>query len=182
MHYFFTTFLNEHNFKVKSELIMRVGLLCNYINKITKVINTPIKYLVLWYCSSGFQRHVHSSVDANISEKHTVSIFRTEGDSMFLQNVGIYQKVDMAPKPRTTVSSSPLWKPQISLSVIFIKRVHCGGIRVNVYASWYIFQEQLLPNFRTHCFNSVYFCALFFKTFHQEYAAHHPKLGPRSLE
>jgi hypothetical protein len=29
-----------------------------------------------WYCSSGFQRHVGSSVNANVSEKHTVSIFR----------------------------------------------------------------------------------------------------------
>jgi hypothetical protein len=47
VHYFFTTFLNEHNFKVKSELIMWVRLLCNYINKITKVTNTSIKYSVL---------------------------------------------------------------------------------------------------------------------------------------
>jgi hypothetical protein len=34
---------------------------------------------------------------------------------MFLRNVGIYRRVYTAPRPRrTTLSSSPLWKPQIS--------------------------------------------------------------------
>jgi hypothetical protein len=41
-----------------------------------------------WYCcSSGLWRRVDSSVDANVSEKHTVSIFSPENeDSMFLQD------------------------------------------------------------------------------------------------
>jgi hypothetical protein len=44
--------------------------------------------------------------------------FRAEnGDSMFLWNIGIYQRVCMVPKPRRIVSSSSLlWKPQISHS------------------------------------------------------------------
>jgi hypothetical protein len=73
-----------------------------------------------------------SSVDANVSEKHTVYIFRAEvailgrvyihihpstsqhrqfspedRDSMFLRNVGIYQRVYTAPKPRSSSSSPP---------------------------------------------------------------------------
>jgi hypothetical protein len=43
-------------------------------------------------------------VEANVSEKHTLSIFRAEvmhlspedGDSTFLQNVGFYQPIHMA--------------------------------------------------------------------------------------
>jgi hypothetical protein len=39
---------------------------------------------------SEFWRHVDSSVDANVSEDLTASIFRAEvGGSMFLRNVGI---------------------------------------------------------------------------------------------
>jgi hypothetical protein len=45
-------------------------------------------------------------VDANVSEKHTVSIFSPEdGDIMFLKNVRIYRRVYRAPKPRITTSS-----------------------------------------------------------------------------
>jgi hypothetical protein len=33
-------------------------------------------------CSSGFWRRVDSSIDANVSEKHTVSIFRSEVQSL----------------------------------------------------------------------------------------------------
>jgi hypothetical protein len=60
-----------------------------------------------WWChSSKFLCCVDSSVDANISEKHTVSIFRAEdGDNTFLWNAGIYQWVYMAPKPRRTPPS-----------------------------------------------------------------------------
>jgi hypothetical protein len=36
---------------------------------------------------------------------------------MFLQNVGIYWRVYMMPKPRRISSSSPLWKTQISQPV-----------------------------------------------------------------
>jgi hypothetical protein len=53
---------------------------------------------------------VNLQVDTNILEKHTVSIFRDEdGDSMFLQNTGIYQQVHMALLPRglTSTSSPP---------------------------------------------------------------------------
>jgi hypothetical protein len=35
-------------------------------------------------CSSGFWRRVDSWVDANVSEKHIVSIFRAEG--WYLEN------------------------------------------------------------------------------------------------
>jgi hypothetical protein len=49
-----------------------------------------------------------SSVEANVSEKHTVSIFSPEdGDRIFLQN-GIYRQVYTVPKPRRTASSSSL--------------------------------------------------------------------------
>jgi hypothetical protein len=41
-----------------------------------------------WKCSSGFWRRVDSSVDVNVSEKHTVSIFRTE--VAMLRSGGIY--------------------------------------------------------------------------------------------
>jgi hypothetical protein len=58
-----------------------------------------------WWCSFGFWRHVHSSVDSKVSEKHTVSISPEDGYSMFLRNVGIYRRVYMAPKPRRTTSS-----------------------------------------------------------------------------
>jgi hypothetical protein len=37
---------------------------------------------------------------------------------MFLQNIGIYWPVHMAPKPRRTSSSSLPWKPQISNSIL----------------------------------------------------------------
>jgi hypothetical protein len=36
----------------------------------------PQPSLCMWCCSSGFWRHVDSLVDANVSKKHTVSIFR----------------------------------------------------------------------------------------------------------
>jgi hypothetical protein len=40
--------------------------------------------------------------------KHTVSIFSPEdGDSMFLQNVGLYLQVYMVSQPRSTSSSPP---------------------------------------------------------------------------
>jgi hypothetical protein len=46
---------------------------------------------------------VDLSVDANVSEKYTVSIFRAEGgDIMFLRNLGFHQRVYTAPKLRTT--------------------------------------------------------------------------------
>jgi hypothetical protein len=58
------------------------------------------------WCSSGFWHRVDSSVDGNVSETHTVSIFRAEnGDSMFLRNVVIYRWVYAVPKSRTTLSS-----------------------------------------------------------------------------
>jgi hypothetical protein len=38
-------------------------------------------------------------VDANVSEKHTVCIFRAE------ENVSIYRRVYTLPKPRTTASA-----------------------------------------------------------------------------
>jgi hypothetical protein len=61
------------------------------------------------YGSSGFWRRVDSSVDANVSEKHTVSIFRA----------------NISPKPRRTTLSSPPWKPQISdIWVVSISEVH----------------------------------------------------------
>jgi hypothetical protein len=42
----------------------------------------------------GFWRCVDLSVDANVSEKHTISVFRAEdGDSVFLQNFGINRRV-----------------------------------------------------------------------------------------
>jgi hypothetical protein len=41
-----------------------------------------------WWSSSGFWRRVDSSIDANVSEKHTVSIFSPEdGDSMFSETL-----------------------------------------------------------------------------------------------
>jgi hypothetical protein len=64
------------------------------------------------WCSSGFWRRVDPSVDVNVSEKHTVCIFRAEdGDSKFLRNAGIYQRVYTAPKLRRTWSLSKvvLW-------------------------------------------------------------------------
>jgi hypothetical protein len=58
-----------------------------------------------WWCVSGFWRHVDSSVDASVSEKHTVSNFSPEdADIMFLRNVGNYRRVYTAPKPRRTTS------------------------------------------------------------------------------
>jgi hypothetical protein len=45
-------------------------------------------------------------VDASGSEKHDVSNFSPEDeDSMFLQNVGNYQQVYMAPKTRSSSSN-----------------------------------------------------------------------------
>jgi hypothetical protein len=49
------------------------------------------------------------------SHFHTVPFFSPkDGDSMFLWNGGIYLQVYTAPKPRTSSSSSPPWKSQIS--------------------------------------------------------------------
>jgi hypothetical protein len=46
-------------------------------------------------------------------------------NSMFLQNVGIYLLVYMAPKPRRTASSSSLlWKPQISTCNYYILKIY----------------------------------------------------------
>jgi hypothetical protein len=60
-------------------------------------------------CSSGFWCREDSSVDANVSEKNTVSIFRAEvaenGDSIFLRNAGIFRQVYTAPKPRRASST-----------------------------------------------------------------------------
>jgi hypothetical protein len=75
-------------------------------------------------------RHADSSVDANVSEKNTVSIFSPEeGDSMFLRNVVIYGRVYMAPKPRGTSSS--------------YYAVICTGL----YSKWNIVKET--TNFET---------------------------------
>jgi hypothetical protein len=52
---------------------------------------------------SGFWRHADSLVDANVSQKHTVSIFSPQDkDRTFFWNVGIYQWVYMVPKFRRT--------------------------------------------------------------------------------
>jgi hypothetical protein len=82
-----------------------------------------------------FWRHVDLSVDASVSEKHTLSIFRAEvamlgsggiyiglegglrelanrhfspedRGSVLLRNVGIYRRVYTAPKPRLSSSLS----------------------------------------------------------------------------
>jgi hypothetical protein len=46
--------------------------------------------------------HVDSQDDTNVTEKRTVSIYSLEdGDSVFLQNVGIYQWVCTVSQPRT---------------------------------------------------------------------------------
>jgi hypothetical protein len=89
---------------------------------------------LLWWCP-GFWRSVDSLVDADVSEKiwPTYSLillflqpyinpstsqprnFSSEdGESMFLQNVGIYLRVSTATKPRASSSSSPPWEPQIA--------------------------------------------------------------------
>jgi hypothetical protein len=69
-----------------------------------------------WWCFSGFRRLVDSSVDANFSDKHTISIFNPKnGDSMLLRNTDTSRRVYMTPNPiRTTSLSSPPRKPQIS--------------------------------------------------------------------
>jgi hypothetical protein len=56
-------------------------------------------------CSAGLWRRVDLQVDTNVSEKHTVSIFRVE--------------IHTASQPRTTSStSSPPWESQI-LQVLY---------------------------------------------------------------
>jgi hypothetical protein len=74
---------------------------------------------------------VDSSVDANVSDKHTVSIFRA-GDG----NAGIYRRVYMAPKPRST-SSSPPWKPQISHCGNSIRRFSTATANKQPVLSWF---------------------------------------------
>jgi hypothetical protein len=50
----------------------------------------------------GFQWYV----DANISEKHIVSIFRAkDGDSMCIRKVDIHLPIYTSPKPKTSSSS-----------------------------------------------------------------------------
>jgi hypothetical protein len=81
-------------------------------------INRPIFYASgtsFWsYCSSAFWLRVELRADARVSEKHTVSLFRADGDKMSIQNSGIYLWFYTAPKPRRTTLFSPPWKPQIS--------------------------------------------------------------------
>jgi hypothetical protein len=58
-----------------------------------------------------------STVDTNVSQKHTVSIFRAEnGDSMFLRNVGIYLRDYTAPEPRRS-TTSPSCHPLVTYRV-----------------------------------------------------------------
>jgi hypothetical protein len=55
-------------------------------------------------CCSGFWRRVDSSVDAKVSEKHTLCC-PEDGDGMFLRNLVIYRRVWTARKPgRATLS------------------------------------------------------------------------------
>jgi hypothetical protein len=56
-----------------------------------------------WWCSSGFSRRVDSHLDTNVSEKHTVSIFRAEVRSvLWLAN------------PRGLIHLLSLYKPSAS--------------------------------------------------------------------
>jgi hypothetical protein len=66
-----------------------------YFKNYTKPINHSVgKNTVDNDVLLGFWRRVDSSVDANVSEKYTVSIF----------GACIYQRVYTAPKPRRTSS------------------------------------------------------------------------------
>lgn len=49
----------------------------------------------------------------NPSASHHCHFSSEDGDTMFLQNVGIYPRVRMVPKPRRTSSTSLPWKPEI---------------------------------------------------------------------
>jgi hypothetical protein len=73
------------------------------VDHVNTVINDGV---LLWRC-------VDSSVDASVSEKHTVSIFRAEVYffNTFLRNVGIYQRVYKAPNPIRSSSSSSSSQP-----------------------------------------------------------------------
>jgi hypothetical protein len=66
-----------------------------------------------WWCSSGFWRHVDSSVDANVLEKHTVSIFSSEVG--MLGSGGIYIVSSLQPWRRRQYASPKHWHPPTSL-------------------------------------------------------------------
>jgi hypothetical protein len=56
-------------------------------------------------------------INTNILEKHIVSIYSPEdGDNMFLWTIGTYLQVPTVLQPRRpTLTSSPAWKPKISI-------------------------------------------------------------------
>jgi hypothetical protein len=68
-------------------------------------------------------RRMDLYVDTNVTEKHTVSIFRAEDEeSRFLRNIAIYRRVLTASHfRRITLSSSPPWEPQISQMITLIR-------------------------------------------------------------
>jgi hypothetical protein len=59
-------------------------------------------HLYIWRCCSGLWLRVNTWVDANVSEKHTVSILSPEaGGNIYLRNIGVYLRVYTALKQRT---------------------------------------------------------------------------------
>jgi hypothetical protein len=110
-----------------------------------KLCDPHITQFWWWYFSSGFWHCVDSLVDANNLEKHTVSIFCPEdGDSMFLQNTGIYQ-VYVITKPKRTAHhhSPPPWKPKPHIIKMF-------NVQTQQWSKVKKYQEQSRSTFKDY--------------------------------
>jgi hypothetical protein len=90
-------------------LSLHEEIFCEKINYTLRNYNWFCKYSFMWdltfsqrwgwWCPSGFWYRVDSSVDANISEKHTVSIFRDEGLTSDVEKIPYFYGTVMILKP-----------------------------------------------------------------------------------
>jgi hypothetical protein len=121
----------EALWQITSSVLSVFGVFCKWVLFLGDESSTILWNLRFsrwwgWWYSSAFWQCVGSSVDAIISEKHTVSIFSAEdGDGMFLRNVGIY-RVYTARKPRSRASSSTILSIWSQLEL----RTTCQGQQV----------------------------------------------------
>jgi hypothetical protein len=76
-------------------------------------------------------------VKANVSEKHTVSIFTPEGgDNMPLRNVGFYQPIHIVIQPKRTLSESLECAVRLEDSSTIITVTNLSELLRNVFDVW----------------------------------------------
>jgi hypothetical protein len=131
-------------------------LLCPVFNHFTYIYAiTSVELIYSCWCSLGFRCHVVSQVDANISEKQSVSIFRTEmtrqgssGSMYDLRSKG-WGKGDNQ-REGIFYLISPLF-PSLVTSALKTEIVHFSEMLVSTYKTTWHQNPRLHHHNNNHC-------------------------------